>query len=656
MNQATKKQGVKVLYIGGDKGFWQTIQGRFLKQFDTIDWEFHTWSVKNELEALSTFINIIDFNPEFIYLDLSEHKKHYYPLGQLLGRDNFFHDIPVVGLIDKKEKIKEFLALSLDFIFVKGVELHDFVYHPVSIAMPKQVKKLDFALAKFNKEVDLKDDLRVGFITPLSIHLEGNLPMAPGEKVRIRTELPNKNVPSPSFTLRNIAQSNLYYPFQYAYDFDIDFVDPPEFDEAEQDDALGEEDEKKRLAQIKKAKENRREKIAEHEGMLQVCKKRHKDWVFHSMDPESEKATKVLFVDKWMRIFSDPNMRPIDQYKFGLRTQTMLSEGFEDIDQIRPNIIAIQLVSQIPPKFERVHQLVVEENKNGDPDATPPEYPDLELEPEEVQYLEVLRENLQDWEKAEVEFVANLIKRIKEINNYSPVIVLFNCYFQNKEALQESFSYPLVMVNTNWIKLDSITGMAQIFTEKHKNKTAETIKAKIDALKKKDPQKYRRLTADDLTEKKYFISKNSTMSFAEVKIPIKMRTLTESTVTFSTEKELHPGTFRTNFPVEMSVRLVNVEDGKFSVVDAGEHVYKGLIHSITEDEKKQIRRYINEVFFEPLMEKRQQEEAEYWEKHQQALADKENDDEIAEERAKETLGLNQQNEGEATTDEEVPTE
>ncbi len=59
------------------------------------------------------------------------------------------------------------------------------------------------------------------------------------------------------------------------------------------------------------------------------------------------------------------------------------------------------------------------------------------------------------------------------------------------------------------------------------------------------------------------------------------------------------------------------------------------------------------------MEKRQQEDAAYWEKHQQVLADKETDEENAEERAKETLGLNQANEGEATptpNDEEVPSE
>ncbi len=649
MNQAVKKKAVKVLYIGGDLGFWQTIQSRFLRQYDTVDWEFKTWNIKNEVESLRLFIEILEYDPEYIYVDLSENKKLYYPIGQLLGRDNFFHSKPVMGLIDKKEKISEFLALSLDFIFVKGVETFDFVHHPISLTRPKTIKKLDFALAKFNKQVDLKDDLRIGFITPTMIHMEGSLPMTPGEKSIIKTELPLKNVQSKSFTLKNISQSNLYYPYEYAYDFDIDFVDPPEFGEDEQDDALGEEDEKKKLKLIKEAKEKRREKINEAEQMLLVCKKRHKDWVLHNLDPASEKSTKVLFVDRWMRIFKDPNIKSLDQYGFGMRTQTFLSDGFEDIDQIRPNIIAIQLVSQVHPDKQHLFDCVLKERSaSNNENSGPPEYPDFT--PDENTYLEFLRENIEVWEKAEIEKVGSLIKRIKELGTYSPVIVLFNSYFQNSNAFQESFAYPLIMTHKKEITLDTITGMADIFKERQKVKTEEAIKEKVEKLKKEDPKKHRKLTVDDFLEKKLFINKNSPLSFAEIKLPITMKTLNESIVTFSTPLSLPAGTFRTNFPVEMSIRLVDIEDGKFCTQEAGEFLYKGLIHSITEEEKKSIRRYINEVFFEPLMEKKEKESSDYWNKHQKALEQKEEEAIKKEEEAKSELGTDEQ--GENTSDEQ----
>lgn len=107
-------------------------------------------------------------------------------------------------------------------------------------------------------------------------------------------------------------------------------------------------------------------------------------------------------------------------------------------------------------------------------------------------------------------------------------------------------------------------------------------------------------------------------------------------------------TYRMSFPLEMSVHLVQIEEGKDFLDSKGEKTYRGIIHSISEVDKKQLRQVVNEVFFEPLNEKRKKEKSEFEELNKKVGDEiterKKNLENTREERARNELGL---------TDEEV---
>ena len=64
------------------------------------------------------------------------------------------------------------------------------------------------------------------------------------------------------------------------------------------------------------------------------------------------------------------------------------------------------------------------------------------------------------------------------------------------------------------------------------------------------------------------------------------------------------GIYRLDKPIAFSVTLVPFGDGKNFESSGGKlKRYKGLIHSVGEDEKKELRRFVNEIFGAPKKEK-----------------------------------------------------
>lgn len=621
MNQATALiKPNKVIYIGEDNGFFKSIQQRFLQTYNLQNWDFKTLGLGKKTSAQSLFLDILEYDPHIIYIDLSENRNIYLPLAGLLGRDNFFYSKPIIGLVEDKEQLNQCLSTGVDLLYIKCGEMYDLVYHPMAIAFPKQVKKPSFAKAKVGKEVDLYEDFRVGYITPTQLHIEGKYRLEEGNHVKLETELPVKNVPSKNFVVRSRSENNLYYDFQYSYDLDIEFLEEPDLSAFDFDSEISTNlSEKEKASLFKNQAEAKRSKLADYQNEVKLCEKKHKAWVVDNMDPGGQKKTKILIIDKNMRIFKNPDIKPIDQYPYGIRTQTMLSNEMTEINKILPSIIAIQCHGRLQYQEDRLLQEILKERKNSDHKI---EAKEGGLTAAEVKKIDAIKEQLPVWEREEIEKIALIIRKIKSIENYAPVVVLFHCYFQTSNSLQTTFQYPLIVTHNEGISIDTLLNLAGIYESKQEKKYASLVEEKVKDLKKKDPQKYRSLTVDDFLEKRYYIRKTNALSFASYKFPVNLLVLTESEVIFSTEKDLVPGIYRSNYPVEMSWTLVNVEDGKFSIKDKGENVYRGLIHSITEADKKSIRRSINEVFFAPMMEKRNKEDKEYWERHEKLSSEK----------------------------------
>jgi hypothetical protein len=627
-----KLKGEKVCYVGTDTSFFQNILERIRDNYPQKNWEFHnisglTSARESEVSFETLFVQVLEVQPCMIYIDFTEKKDQKLLLAESLSRDPLFKEVPLIGLVDKKEETKQCLGSGLDFLYVKGGEFHDLVYSAMTLAFSKIVKKPQFAKAKVEKEVSLFDDFRVGYIAPTYIHVEGNFDLKEGSTVFFKNEIPLSNVPSQKFIVKNRSQSNLYYDFNYSYDLDFLFINN------DLDDVEGDSEEERAR------KERDRETYSED---LKRSQKKHKQWVVDRVEGSAEKKTKLLIVDRHMRAFRlehdfDPTKSP-----YSVHYQSIFSENLDEIFRQRPAIIAYQMMGDVHPDEEELFLLAKERSELLRKEKAFVAHEDAKVEKE----IQALATEIPGKESSELSFVKRLVEKIKSIDNYNPIIVLFRCYFKSSKALQESFQYPMIVTHSQNVSIDVCLNLAEIFDKRQRDKFDKLIKAKVKALKAKDPQKYRNLSESDFKENKYFIKKSNSLSHGGIETPIILKTLSESEVTFRSDIELPMKTYRLEFPLPLSLHLVPIEEGKDYLKDKNSFLYKGIIHSISETDKRTLRHKVNEVIFEPINEKRQKEHEEFKELNDKVYKDikerKENIKKSREQAAIEELGLDKE--------------
>ena len=594
-----------VVYIGSEKNYFSNIIYRYNNTYATMKWEFESIDVNSQTNGEALFLALIRIKPRIIYIDFCSRRDEMFILSELVSRDPSFSEVPIIGLTDNKESVRECLGAGADFMYVKGGEYFDQVYAPMVMAFPKKVKPVKFAKAKLSREIDLIDDFRVGYIAPTYMHVEGNIHLAEDSKVFFNSQIPTKNIPSKRFIVKNRSDINLYYDFNYSYDLDFVFVDEPELEEDQQVDALGVKDEQERLKVIKKAKKNQELMIQNYKNDYINSQKKHKEWVANHMDLNLEKKTKVVVIDELVRIFSMSHENDFRK-KYSFRCFTKFEDNFRNVLKIRPSIIVYQLISQVGPDEEELFEKAIEKVKKPEVNH---EFEDVKDKKRYTFFVE----NIPSWQKSEMAKMGSLITEIKKQDNYSPIIVLFNCFWQTSKSLQESYMYPMIVTYGHSLNMDVVINLADIYEKRQDEKLTELIKTKILQLKKKDPRKYGRLNEADFREKKYFIKKSNILSYGSIKNKILLTLLTESEVQFRTEIELPMKTYRLDYPLPMSINLVPIEEGKNFLEDKGTKVYRGIIHSISETDKKTLRQVVNDILFSPLMEKRAKEHEDFQE-------------------------------------------
>ena len=170
-----------------------------------------------------------------------------------------------------------------------------------------------------------------------------------------------------------------------------------------------------------------------------------------------------------------------------------------------------------------------------------------------------------------VEQVAKLVNVLKgKFSDVSPFIIIFNSAQTSKQC-QDSLQYANIMAIDSDFSVDILVRMADIFDKK------------MAALPVMTPSKH---------ERKVYIRKTNVASISEIMIPVTVLKLSESDMIFQTDTVLEPGTnlHMTN-PVEMYV-TVQPSKNQSKIPE-----YHGLIHCMGEADKKELRRYVNTIFF-----------------------------------------------------------
>lgn len=592
-----------ILYLGSDKRYRDRITERFTENYPSVAWTFpliNTEDVDPKIGIQSLFIKVVKENPRIIYFDFSEGENdELFFLAELISRDNFFKDIPICGLVGKKERIESCLSTGVGLNFIKGMELFDVINTPMTIAFPKIVKPAAFAKAQVSKPAKLIDDFRIGYMTDTLIHIESNFPINENEVISLETSIPYKTVPSKKYKVKKKSSEDLYYDFGYSYDLLYEFVDEPDLTDITD-----------RMEMLKLQKE--------HASRVEWCKNKHKDWIGFNTDDSNQKNTKVLIIDNNMRVLSEPGTGDIRKLPFGFRFQTEFDDVMSSVSKIRPLLIAYQMFSSYGPELQDTLLRAVSLFQTPEEDWN---LNTIAADQEEKNFNKIMNE-LKEYVDKERSLIGNLMEKVKSMTDYNPVIILYGAHFDNAKSLQESYQYTLVTTQVNSINMSSIIKVATSFAKKRKAKFEKLVADKIAVLKKSDPVKFRKLTASSFTEPRYYIKKNNPLSYGTLEVDITIKAMTESELLFSTSLELPHKTYRMHYPVQMSIYLVKI-DGKDYTGGEGEKTYRALIHSITEEDKRKLREEVNKVFFAPLMEKREQELAEFKKRNSEIQAKRE---------------------------------
>jgi hypothetical protein len=184
-----------------------------------------------------------------------------------------------------------------------------------------------------------------------------------------------------------------------------------------------------------------------------------------------------------------------------------------------------------------------------------------------------------------------LVKVIRSVDDYSPFIIVFNAEGHDTEKLQKLLSYKQIIAHKEDMTPELVLKMAKLLESK--------LNAKIE----------------DYDVPTVFLQKDHPGSYGEIELSVNIVACSENDLYFNSDHELTPGTvLRINLPAPMFLTVT--EAPKNSRVQCQ---FYSVIHGIGEVEKKELRRFINSVFFREHEEKKKTEKEEFTNLNKQAI-------------------------------------
>jgi hypothetical protein len=193
--------------------------------------------------------------------------------------------------------------------------------------------------------------------------------------------------------------------------------------------------------------------------------------------------------------------------------------------------------------------------------------------------------------------------------DFIPFVVVFNSKV-NSKTMQENCAYTQLMATDQELSVDLLVRMADIFDKKLNEGLAKT-------------------TMTRKGEEKVFLRKSNAASIGEILIGVKILKLSETDLVLTSDYPLEPGmNLHFSAPIDMYVSLLPMKaQGKTPE-------FHGLIHCLGEVQKKELRKFVNSVFFrdhdaqvqaetdefKKLNEAKLNEKVEAMKKEQEALA------------------------------------
>ena len=482
----------------------------------------------------------------------------------------------MVGLADDMKLFYQCNEAGVDFVHIKCGEIGSVVYHPCMVVYKENVVKPDYALALFERETPLFEILRIVYMTPTTLRVEGNIKLSKGENIELETGFEEPVLFSNKFVVRNVSRIDVVYNYAYAYDIDYIYAEKPKKDDLEE--TCDSPEELEIMLELE---------MDVYKTKLENSKKNLTEFITSRINDFRPPNVRILLIDKNISIFDDPKNH-FDMTPYKINFQSKLGPGATEVGQFRPDIIAFQLVVHVVPDID---------------DETIPEDEQLSLEEREE-----LLEKIKSEEAEQMSWVKAMIAKIDSIKNYEPPILLFNCKKLNSTKLQETYSYDHIQSMPDKFSMELINLMAQKVEQMHLKVEEEQDKVRYEELKKKEPEKYKDMPMSEVLGPKVFLKDTSRLRVAKIAHQVTLTSMTEAEITCKSERPLMRQAYKTNFPIDMSVTIFPREDEVAD--DKNMQSYRGFIHSIGEIERQEVRQFVYDVFFADLNEKRRVEKEE----------------------------------------------
>jgi hypothetical protein len=167
----------------------------------------------------------------------------------------------------------------------------------------------------------------------------------------------------------------------------------------------------------------------------------------------------------------------------------------------------------------------------------------------------------------------HLVKTMREVaTGFNPILIIFNAGEHDSNYYQKVLNYPSVLAVKEKMKVDLVVKMA------------EMLKVKIEP------------SLPSLNSKDMYIEKNSDISYCEIESDINLIACSENDVFFNSEQQIaHSTVMRISLPVPMYITVVPLLE-KTKI----QSQYYAIIHGIGEEERQELRRFINDIFFREL--------------------------------------------------------
>ncbi len=255
----------------------------------------------------------------------------------------------------------------------------------------------------------------------------------------------------------------------------------------------------------------------------------------------SHKKVKLLLVQKGLEVLAQME-KSLSELPYLIRYQTSFRKDLKIIKNFRPNILAVELEEATEECCQSTLQAIVQ--------------------------------------------------TVNEIEDYDPVINLFNCPFSN-DILKEYFDYHFVMTHPNQIDLNLLMNMLEIFDKK---------------LGDYDPKDNDPLIKEK--ESPFNVYALNPISRIKLELDISITSISEHEVTFYSKQELPiRGIVFINSPVKMYITVLppleKLENKK------GYYHYFGIINGVTTLEVQILRQYINGLFTKEKKDKENEEKEDF---------------------------------------------